>query len=232
MTGTARKIDLTELRAGVDRIGRKNGTDDVLPLGLPAVDGLLPGGGLALGALHEVVSASDDAAGLGFILALAACCRQKLGGAVLWCQSDLQDRETGHVYGPGLAQFEPGSMPLLVARVARPVDALWTMEEALRAGTVAVVVGIGLTADLVTSRRLHLAARARGRLALLLSPGREGTLAPSVAVTRWAVASAPTTGPAEDPRWHVTLRRSRGGGGLGPNWYMRWNPARSIFVPG
>jgi protein ImuA len=229
MTTAARNFDLASLRAMSDQIGRGEGTDDILPFGLPMIDRVLPDGGLRRGALHEIQAAPDDAAGIGFALALAS--RAAAGGAILWCQAGPTP-DPGPLYGPGLAQFGVPPSSLLIARPAKPVEVLWAMEEGLRTGAVAVVVGTGVVPDMVASRRLQLAARTHGRLALLVLPRRTAT-PPSSAETRWAIASAPVRGQERDwPRWDLTLRRCRRGSGWDTPWRIHWDPLRSIFVPG
>ena len=69
---------LAALRAQVARIeGRSRRGRSVLPFGIREVDGRLPGGGLALGALHEVAGggngAIDGAAAALFAGGVAAC---------------------------------------------------------------------------------------------------------------------------------------------------------------
>src|SRR6266404_4665773 len=58
----------------------------VLPFGVAAIDRALPGGGLALGAVHEILGIGGDeedgAAACGFIAGLLARLRM---GPVLWC---------------------------------------------------------------------------------------------------------------------------------------------------
>jgi protein ImuA len=174
----------------------------VRPLGLPAVDAAL-GGGLAVGALHELAPAAPTQLGaaIGFALAIAANTgkpaqeRSTTGGRqTLWIQTDFSGLEGGTAYGPGLDRFGLPMDRLLILRVARPVDALWAFEEALKSHALAVVLAElpeqGAAADLTATRRLSLAARAGGGLGLLLRH-RQTPLA-SAAMTRWAVAGAPS----------------------------------------
>jgi protein ImuA len=235
MTIAARNLDLADLRAMTDRIGRDDGPDEVLPLGLAAIDQALPDGGLRRGALHEIEAARDDLAGIGFALALAARCVATVGGTVLWCQPGASGFDLGMLYGPGLAQFGLAPSALVIVRPAKMKEALWAMEEGLRAGAVAAVIGSGVAPDMVASRRLQLAARLHGRLALAVLPRRIAA-PPSTAETRWTVASAPRAGGAAEPesalpRWCLTLRRCRRGKGWDDPWQVGWDARRSIFVP-
>ena len=79
---------LASLRARIERIG---GTDaagvqrsrDALPLGIPPIDSVLPGGGLPRACLHEIVAADAGAAAAGFATVLLA--RLAGGdGSILW----------------------------------------------------------------------------------------------------------------------------------------------------
>ena len=168
-----------------------------LSFGLPAVDDALEGG-LACGTLHEFAPAAPGSAGAtcGFAFALAAlAAAAERGRSVLLIQTDFGVLETGAPYGPGLAFFGLPLERLLCLRVARPLDALWAFEEALKSPSLAAVLAElpqdGAAADLTATRRLALAARAGSGLGLLLRqcPSPE----PTAALTRWAVAGAPGT---------------------------------------
>ncbi|MGD9536911.1 MAG: ImuA family protein [Alphaproteobacteria bacterium] len=211
--------------------------DHAVPLGLAALDRALPGGGLGLGALHEVVPASpagaDAGAGAGFVAALLArLLAGGVAGPVLWCLSDAVRRETGTPYAPGLAGFglDPGR--LLFARARRDADVLWAMREGLGCAALAAVVGEAEAAvDLAASRRLQLAAGASGVPGLLLWR-RPAGVAPSAALTRWRVAAAPglvhsPEGPGR-PRWRVGLERCRGG--VPRTWLLEWRHETGDFA--
>ena len=210
----------------------------VLPFGAAPIDAALPGGGLALGALHEIVGVGGDeedgAAAAGFIAGIlarlsphppAALAAGPPGlstgageGPVLWClrQPDL--------YGPGLAAhgLDPARLVLVAAR--RDEDILWAVEEGLRtaaAGLAAVVGEIGRL-PMAAGRRLQLAAEHSGVTALLLRRWRNGAEAaaerdrPNAAVTRWRVGALPAADiPGMPgigrPRWRMELMRVRGG---------------------
>src|ERR1700719_655414 len=104
MSTSVNRSDTEELRERIRRLEGASGRRRlVLPFGLKAIDRHLPGGGLALGALHEVAGgghgAIDGAAAALFAAGIAA----RLRGQVLWCliRQDL--------FAPALAQA--GLMP-------------------------------------------------------------------------------------------------------------------------
>jgi len=97
-------------------------------------------GGLACAALHELSAAPVHlGAAAGFALALAARAPDK-AGQTLWIATDFGSQETGALYGPGLDLLGLDTARLLVARIARPVDALFAMEEALKCRALATVI--------------------------------------------------------------------------------------------
>jgi protein ImuA len=192
----------------------------VLPFGIAAIDHALPGGGLARGALHEILGAGGDeedgAAAAGFAAGILA----RLGGRpVLWClkRPDL--------YGPGLLAHGLDPARLVLVGAPRDEDILWAVEEGLRTPGLAAVVGEIGRLPMVAARRLQLAAERSGVTAFLLRRWRNGEEAmaererPSAAVTRWRVRALPAR-EGDDPRlrqligrprWRVELLRCRGG---------------------
>ena len=77
---------LAELRNRIERLQHGRTRDHAaLPFGVKQIDTVLPGGGLALGALHEVAGggngAIDGAAAALFAAGIAA----RTKGKVLWC---------------------------------------------------------------------------------------------------------------------------------------------------
>lgn len=176
----------------------------------PAIDALLPGGGLARGAVHEVFAAgAAGAADAGAATGFAALLAGRSGGVVLW----LAPARAPKPYPPGLAAFGLDPKTLLVAE-AEAASLAWAAEEALRCPALAALIVLGLAPDATAARRLQLAAEAGGVLGLLLGP-EPAALRPSAARTRWRIAALPgAPGPAHalaPPRWRIELLRARGG---------------------
>ena len=203
----------------------------VLPFGVAAIDWTLPGGGLARGAVHELLGMGGDEEDGALAAAFAAGILARLGphpfpppregegtggGIVLWClpRPDL--------YGPGLAALGLDPARLVLVRAWRDGEILWAIEEGLRATGVAAVVGEVGAFPAVASRRLQLAAERSGVTAFVLRRWRDGARAarerdlPNASATRWRIAAQPSV-PARaepgigHPRWRVELLRCRGG---------------------
>ncbi|TCP83431.1 hypothetical protein C8J31_1091, partial [Rhizobium sp. PP-CC-2G-626] len=130
----ARAQVLTELR---DRIAtlecsvpRQAGW---LPFGVLAIDAVLPGGGLARGALHEIAGGGsgtvDGAAAALFAAGIAA----RTKGKVVWCltRPDL--------FFPALAQVGLDANRVVFVEVDREEDVLASMEEGLSHGGLGAV---------------------------------------------------------------------------------------------
>src|SRR5262249_1025901 len=154
-----------DLREQVRRLERAHSAaragQAAVPLGVPAIDALLPDGGLLTGALHELEAgpapsgrvASHDGAALGF----AAYLLGRFGATkspLLWCR-----RPSGAFdappYAPALSTwFDPARLLLVTAR--RDEDLFWAMEEGLRCPGIAAVLGETRAADPTAGRRLSL----------------------------------------------------------------------------
>jgi protein ImuA len=212
--------DLAALRRQMARLERPCG--EGVALGAPALDAALPPGGLPRCGLHDILGADGDAAATGFALALAG---RLAGGRGRLLLVGLRRRggEAGLPYGPGLLRFGIDPERLIVAAAVRPADLLWAMEEGLRSGALAAVIGEGVAADATASRRLQLAAEAGGAAAVLLPPADARS---PVTLSRWRIAAA--AGGLERPRWRVVLERCRGGSP--GDWLMEWDDAARRFA--
>lgn len=188
---------------------------DCLPFGVPQIDQRLTGSGLGVAALHEVTAATpnlnDDAAATLFMAGIAAR-RASEKATVLWVftRRDL--------FAPALAQAGLPPSRLIYAECGRD-EVLAVMEEGLRHGTLAAVVGEIERATMTATRRLQLAAEESGTMALMLKrwrrSGEDPLALPSAAVTRWKIGSAPSqvlpVSGIVRPRWTIELVRQRGG---------------------
>ena len=208
--------------------------------GVAAVDRAI-GGRLAT-ALHVVRAAEvgDVPAAHGFALAIAArrgAARSGRRGGLLWVATTMHVREWGLPYAPGLARYGCDPAELLVVEARRAGEAGWALEEALRSGAFALLVGAGLSVDFTASRRLALAAAERATPCLLIDApeGRGARADASAASTIWRVASRLSAGDAFDveapghPRWRAELIRSRGSAPAGP-WELDWDEGTHRFA--
>ncbi len=154
--------------ARIETGARSAQPERILRLGPAPLDAAL-GGGLALGAVHEIGPAQPMhlAAATGFAVALARraghhrehCVNIQPFSVslqnepiaprpppvcpsppVLWIQQDYAGFEAGRPYGLGLALFGLPMARLVVLTVRHTRDALWAMEEALKSGAVSAAL--------------------------------------------------------------------------------------------
>ncbi len=220
---------LSRLRRAIAKSEALPGEVRPLPLGVSEIDAVL-GGGLAGAALHELSAAPLHlGAAAGFALTLAVVAPDK-AKQTLWIATDFGMLETGALYGPGLDLIGLDSARLLVVRVARPVDVLFAMEEALKCRALSTVVAELGETDLTATRRLSLAAREGGALGLLLRHKPSDT--PSAARTRWEIAGAPSVpdefGGLGRTAFRLSLLRNR----RGPcgTWTLTWDHHERTFT--
>ncbi|GGF00413.1 hypothetical protein GCM10011611_02510 [Aliidongia dinghuensis] len=198
---------------------RPAGLLPTLPFGLADVDAALPTGGLALGAVHEVIGGGLDAAFGATATLFIGGVLARTAGPVIWAFSRRD------LFAPALANVgvDPDRVIYVEAGDAKTV--LLVVEEAVRHVGLAAVVGeiegaVGLTA----SRRLQLAAETSGGLGLLLRRPRrlahDMAVEPTAARTRWrvtpvlsgpALAWSPSTPGLARAQWRLELLRCRGG---------------------
>jgi len=196
-------LPLAALRARLRALERPHASAvPALPL-FAEIDAALPGGGLALGCLHQLIGA--DAAATGLAALIAGRLAARLERPALWLPAAKD------LYPPGLAEWGLPPRRLLIAETAGQADRLWAMEEALRCPDLACVVGELAGLDLIAGRRLQLAAEAGGVTGLALHPQR--STAANAGTTRWRVAARP------GGLWRLTLERCRGG--MPGDWEVR-----------
>lgn len=187
------------------------------------------GGGLRLGALHEVYApAGHETAATGFATGLAA--RLAQDKQILWIGQEFVWHEFGAPCPTGFFEFGLHPSRLMCLSVSNAQDALRASGDALTCKGLGAVV-IELTGnpkilDLTASRRLVLAA-AQNSIPIIFLRFGAGPSA-SAAETRWlvkAAASAP-----EDwgqPVFDVSLIRNRNGR-MG-QWVLSWSCDNACF---
>ncbi|MGF1605457.1 MAG: ImuA family protein [Rhodothalassiaceae bacterium] len=228
-----KKAALTDLRRRIAQVedrplGHRPQTG--LRFGVAALDEALPGQHLDL-SVHELVPETygDWSGAVGFALALAQRRLADHAGPLIWLRDRRTGLDQGMPYGPGLAGLglDPGR--LILVRSAKAIETLWALEEVLSAGVAAMALAELPDADLKQTRRLMLAARDGATPALLL---RRHT-GPSVARSRWRIASRPSQAPRLDrrspgrPRWGAQL--TRGADGRPRHWTLEFDHAAHAF---
>lgn len=193
----AARLDLAQLKRCVAAISAAGlsapDPENLLTLGLPAIDATLREAGVPAGAVHEIAGQGGDeeqgAAGAAFLaLGLRANPRP---GRVIWVTQDAD------LYAPGLAALGLDPRRLILVSARRDAEVCWALEEALRSHALGAVVGEIGVVSLTATRRLQLAAEQAGIPCFLLRRWRTRDLAerqrgqPIAAATRWRVSLLP-----------------------------------------
>ena len=206
---------LAELRSRIARLEQGWEQDHAaLPFGVKSIDAVLPGGGLAFGALHEVAGGGDGAVDGAAAALFAAGVAARTEGQVLWCVT-RQD-----LFAPALSQAGLSPARVIHVEAGDERSVLACFEEGLRHGGLGAVVAEVSRLSMTASRRLQLAAEGSGTLGLAVRRWRRQAEAddfdlPTAAATRWRVCALPSA-PLPVPgvgraRWLLELMRCRGG---------------------
>jgi protein ImuA len=220
--------NLARLRA---TLAQRPESETRIPLGHPEADAALRGG-LARGALHEVFArVGHESAATGFAAALAT--RLAANRRILWIRQDYSALEFGEPSATGLLELGLNPERLFLVCAAHAEDAVRAAADALSCAALGAVVieipGTPKVLDLVTSRRLTLAAAQTDVPAILLRFAAEPEA--SAAETRWCVRAAPS--PADEENWGqpvfaAELVRNRHG--RTGRWVMEWNCDACLFT--
>jgi protein ImuA len=206
---------IESLRAQIEKIeGRGRRVKSVLPFGITGIDSRLPGGGLTLGALHEIAGGGNGAVDGAAAALFAAGVAARTKGKVLWVitRPDL--------FAPALAQAGLPPDRVIYVEAGDEKTVLACIEEGLRHGGLGAVVGEVARLDMTASRRLQLSAEGSRTIGIALRRWRRQTEAsdfgqPTAAATRWRVsvmpsAALPVPGIGRH-RWLLELIRARAG---------------------
>jgi protein ImuA len=235
MTGVRTSM-LATLRTTVERLETHGEAyrPDRMALGHAEADATLQGG-LARGATHEIFAEGrHSAAAAGFVAGLAG--RTAARRPWVWVCQDFIEIESGALSMGGLAELGFDPRLLVMVRAADVDAALRTAADALACDALGAVVlevrGAARQLDLVTSRKLTLAAQTSGVTGLLLRLAAEPQ--PSTAETRWIVRAAhsPPAAPSMSSAWgapvyDAQLVRNRHGP-VG-RWIMEWKCDECLF---
>jgi len=209
---TASLDSLRNQIASIERLHARLRT--VLPFHVPEIDDKLPGGGLALGALHEIAGGARGAIDCAAPAAFAAGIAARTGGKVLWChiQPDL--------FEPALARSGLTEDQVVFCRVPDENALLDCFLEALSHGGPTAVVGELSGLKSLDSQRLQFAAEKSATMAIALRRWRRPVDArdfgnQTSAFTRWRVTEVNS-----DPlpvrgvglaKWQLELMHARSG---------------------
>lgn len=185
-----------------------------------------PNGTFPVGAVHEFLSAGMEqaAATSGFMAGLLAPLMGDKGVA-LWVSAARR------LFPPALQGFGISPHRFIFLDLKKERDVLWAMEEALKCGALAAVVGEVGEMSFTASRRLQLAVE-QSRVTGFVLRHAKRNVGTTACVSRWRitpVASEPDAGlPGLGfPQWQVELLRMRNGKtGV---WNIRWEDNK--FTP-
>jgi protein ImuA len=174
----ARETLVSSLRREVARLEMSRPPEDERPIstGSPALDGLLPAGGLRRGTLVEYLTAGfGNGAGTLALNAAREACQE--GRALVVVERD-RGQETGNRSLEFLSRFYPlaaaaWGIDLARVLVLRPVseaDSVWALDQALRCRGVGAVWAACDRLDVRDFQRLQLAAECGGTVGLFIRP--------------------------------------------------------------
>ena len=229
MGGTAEK--LASLRASLATAGLETLVGNTrVSLGCAPADAVLKGG-LERGALHEVYAATgSETAATAFAAGLAARVAGKK--KILWIRQDFSALEFGELSATGFLELGIGPSQILLVCTAHADDAIKAASDALTCAALGAMVieipGTPKILDMVTSRRLTLAAAQKNVTAFLLRFAARPQA--STAETRWLVRAMPSRQEEENwgqPVFATDLVRNRHG--RTGHWVMEWNCDEGLF---
>jgi protein ImuA len=197
--------------------------DQRLHSGLGIIEKAFPNNTFPTAAIHEFISNTpeDAAATSGFMTGLLSTLIQN-NGTCLWISTRR------NLFPPALKTFGIEPERIIFIDVNNPKDALWTIEEALKCGVLAAVVGEISELNFTQSRRLQLAVEQSKVTGFIHrhQPKTEGTVA---CVSRWKIAPMVSASDGNIPgigfpRWKVQLLKIRNG--KPGTWQAEWTAGR------
>ncbi len=208
--------------------GFRSNLAGAIDVGLGPITGSFPNQVFPTGAVHELISNSIESAvaSVGFM----SCIAGKLmttGAPCVWVATERQ------VFPPGLKRFgiDPGQIVFVDLKKEKQV--LWVLEEALKQGGLAAVIGEVKNISDIASRRLQLAAEKSGVTGFMIRHVTR-SVTPVASVARWKITALPSEGPKMNmpglgfPRWSVELEKIRNG--KPGKWIVECTAGRLRFI--
>jgi protein ImuA len=196
-------------------------------MGLGTVEKAFPNGIFPAGTVHEFlgITAEQEAACGGFMSALLGKLMQNDGVAV-WISMSRK------IFPPALKAFGIEPDRVIFVDLQKEKDVFWALEEALKCGGLAAVVGEVQEMNFAQSRRLQLAVESSKVTGLILRRD-DRRLSATACSARWQITALPSE--TEDempgvgfPRWNIELLKVRNG--HPGSWQMEWATDRFIEV--
>ncbi|MEX2235045.1 MAG: Error-prone repair protein ImuA [Cyclobacteriaceae bacterium] len=229
---------IAELQTDILRLeGFKTANNTAVDVGLGPIKDSFPNGLFPLGAVHEFLSAqTEDAAATSAFIAGLLAALMGGNGTSLWISSSRT------LFPPALKSFSIQPDRFIFIDLKKEKDVLWAMDEALKCGALAAVVGEMQEISFTASRRLQLAVEQSQVTGFILrrNPRNLNTTA---CVSRWKITTLPSVPIAPDsyqagtvddlpgvgfPHWRVELLRIRNGrAGV---WDIKWMAGRFHIV--
>jgi len=194
--------------------------------GLGLIKEAFPNCSFPVAAVHEFFSFSDEdsTSSFSFITGILSSL-MKSGAPSVWVSASQM------IFPPALKLFGTDPHKVIFVQTKKPKDIFWTIEEALKSGSVCSVIGELGEISLAESRRLQLAVEESNVTGFILRRNPKN-LATSF-VTRWRIKSIPSfidsTLPGLGfPCWNVELTKVRNG--KPGNWQMMWRKGKFEFI--
>lgn len=228
MTSERKAGILQNLQSEILRLqGFKPANSPSVDLGLGPIRHCFPNATFPLGCVHEFLATRTEeaAATKGFIAGLLSTLVGN-SGTCLWISAEP------NIFPPALSNFGIHPDRFIFIDLNKESDVLWVIDESLKCGALAAIVGEVKDLSFTTSRRFQLAVENSKVTGFLLRKNTRN-LNTTACVSRWKITSL-LSDPIDDlpgigyPKWRVELLRIRNGkAGV---WDIQWANGRFQLV--
>jgi protein ImuA len=203
--------------------GFKPSGNNAVDAGLGPIRHAFPNASFPLGCVHEFLSDRlEEVAATGGFVAGVLASLMGTKGTSLWISASRT------IFPPALKSFGIEPDRFIFVDVKKEKDVAWAMDEALKCGALAAVVGEVNEMSFTTSRRLQLAVEQSQVTGFILRRNTRN-LSTTACVSRWKITTLPSE-PIDElpgiglPQWRVELLRIRNG--RPGAWNMKWEDGR------